>query len=66
MSTEYVEFQAKCVKETERALLCTIEDGETPEWIPKSQLGEQSTIVGEGDVGVLSLPEWLAIERGLL
>jgi len=52
------------IAETALALLCRI--GENEEWIPKSQIGEDSGVGAVGDVGTLQVAEWLAIERGLV
>lgn len=54
----------ECVKETAMALCCRI--GENEEWIPKSQIGEDSEVNAEGDVGTLVVAEWLAIEKGIV
>lgn len=51
------------------ALLCTIptDDDENPrlEWIPISQITDDSEVWEEGDEGDLVIKSWLARERGL-
>ena len=59
-----VEFEAEVFKETEKALLCNVEGEEI--WIPKSIIGEISEIETEGDIGVVSIPEWFAKKSGLI
>ena len=34
--------------------------------IPKSQIGETSEVQGEEDEGVLVIPRWLAMDRGMI
>ena len=49
-------------KETEKAMLFT--DGENDFWLPKSQIMNQ-TEIAENEYE-LDIPEWLAIEKGLV
>lgn len=51
-------------RETDKAILCVIDDEKV--WIPKSQIGEDSAVTELGDSGELEIPEWLAIEKGLV
>jgi hypothetical protein len=51
-------------KDSKGALLCAIDDRLI--WIPKSQVLDESEVWGEGDEGTLVIPEWLAIERGIV
>jgi hypothetical protein len=51
-------------RETRIALLVAIDDRLI--WIPKSQVLDDSEVQGEGDEGALVIPEWLAIERGIV
>jgi hypothetical protein len=50
--------------ETRTALLVAV--GPRLIWVPKSQILEESEVWGEGDEGTLVIPEWLAIERGIV
>lgn len=56
------------VRETEKALLCAFElkNGRQELWIPKSQIHDDSEVYEEDTEGVLVIPEWLAIEKGLV
>jgi len=61
-----VEFlNTVCIKGTEKALLIRFETGEE-EWIPQSQIDDDSEVYAEGDEGTLIIPEWIATERGLV
>lgn len=62
--TEFFEVTEVKV-ETDRALLCVFDDG-SEEWIPKSQIQEDSQVHEKGDVGEIAIPRWLASEKGLL
>lgn len=53
---------ARCIKETEKALLCEI-DGKQ-EWVPKSQIHDDSEVYQEGDEGHLVVSEWIAKQKG--
>ena len=55
------------IRATSKALLVCIDESEV--WIPKSQLCDESEIdaaADEGDEGELVVPEWMAIEKGLV
>jgi hypothetical protein len=66
---ETVEFKnAKCVKETDAALLIKFEDREKEVWIPKSQVDDASEVYaedGDGSEGTLIITEWIATQKGL-
>jgi hypothetical protein len=50
--------------ETAAAILCVI--GTRKVWIPKSAIGEDSEVNGDGDSGTLYVAEWLAVKEGLV
>lgn len=56
MRDDKIEVEAEIVRETDRAWLLDIEGEEV--WLPKSQVKDN------GD-GTFTVPEWLAMERGL-
>ncbi|MGS5046038.1 MULTISPECIES: hypothetical protein [unclassified Mameliella] len=59
---EVVDIEVILVAETPAAILVK-EDEEADEiWLPKSQIEIDGEI---GETGAVTLPEWLAIERGL-
>ena len=53
------------VRESDDALLCKFATGEQ-EWIPKSQIDDDSEVYKAGTDGVLVIPEWLALEKSLI
>ena len=53
----------KCIRETEKALLCVIEGEE--HWIPKSQILDDSEVYAGEHEGTLVITEWIAHEKGL-
>lgn len=54
----------RCLRQTDKALLCNYEGEEF--WIPKSQIHDDSEVTAVGDEGVLAIPSWLADEKGAL
>jgi hypothetical protein len=52
--------------ETPLALLIS-EDGDRDNgtWLPKSQIQYDETFTKDGDPVVITMPEWLAIDKGL-
>jgi len=66
MPREYVEFRVRVKKVTDLAMLCKLDTGEEV-WFPKSQVDlEESEASGEGDIGTISVTEFIAAERGLV
>jgi hypothetical protein len=61
---DYADFDVQLLHETDRAYLVTETIPEMGFWIPKSQCQLEETSVG--GIYTLSLPEWLAVEKGLL
>jgi hypothetical protein len=52
------------VRETDNAILCEFPDG-NEEWIPKSQIHDDSEVYKFGTDGTLIIPRWLAQAKGL-
>ena len=61
MMKEFIEIDAKVICETEAAIL--IDDGDTREWIPKSQLEDWPEVEKTGTV---LIAEWIAAEKGFI
>ncbi len=61
----YVEIESVlCTRETEKALLCVINDAES--WVPKSQIDmEDSEVRAEEDEGTLVVTKWFADKIGV-
>jgi hypothetical protein len=51
--------------ETDLAILCRFETGDE-EWIPKSQIHDDSEVTTKGDTGELVIPHWLACEKEIV
>lgn len=63
---EEVEFEdCEVLAETERAI-CVVGATEHDLWVPRSVLGDANELESRGDVGMLSVWEWWAIERGIV
>jgi hypothetical protein len=59
---EFVEIEVEVIKKTEEAVL--INDGSIEAWILLSQI--EGDCPEEGVGGTISIPDWLAEERGLI
>lgn len=51
-----------CKKATEKALLCVVEGKD--EWVPKSQISDDSEVNAEDDEGTLVVSQWIAEQKG--
>ncbi len=60
----FTKYGVKCKKETDKALLCTVDDEDV--WVPKSQVHADSEVYQEGDEGDLVVSEWIARQKGWL
>jgi len=56
--------KAKCVAKTASAILVEAPEFDKPEWIPQSQVDEDSEVYGQGHTGTLVVSDWLAEQRG--
>jgi len=64
---DVVEFNdVKVIKASERAILCRCDDWYADEWIPLSQISDDSDVFEEGDEGLLIVTEWIATQKGLI
>lgn len=64
MKSDLIDITVHLLHETDRAVLVT---GSTPDkgvWLPLSQIEIEPA--DTGGLHVVTLPEWLAIERGLI
>jgi len=57
-------FEVECIAETEKAILVTDNAG-FEEWIPKSQIHDDSEVYKEGTSGDLVVKTWMAKKLGL-
>lgn len=58
-----IEMTADFVRETEKAIL--ISDGDNKIWLPKSQIDYELDEF-KGVVYLIDVPEWLAVDKGLV
>ena len=58
-----VEIEGEVKRETDAAVL--FYNGKTEAWVPKSQITDQSED-DDGNIESIFLPEWLALEKGLI
>lgn len=54
-----------CDKETEKAILCVLDDGSTL-WVPKSQIHDDSEVYKPGTDGDLIVSDWWAQQAKLV
>ena len=65
MDQEYIEFEdCKLVAQTEKAGLFEIPDCDEAQWIPFSQVSEDS-ISKNGETGTIWLTEWICKQKGI-
>ncbi len=57
-------FDVEVIRDSGLALLVVVE-GDVEAWIPHSLIDEASEVAEDGDSGLLVIPEWLAVEKGL-
>jgi len=62
MSTHSIE-NACCIAETGSAIRVTAPEIGT-EWIPKSQVDDDSEVYKDGDEGTLIVTQWIAEQKG--
>jgi len=63
MSDEMVEIHGTIIHETEESILLT--DGDSEVWLPLSLI-EYDYNCGVGDMVVIEVPEWMAIDKNLV
>jgi len=67
MSREKIELELYYVAETGLAYGVTEDELDGPTiWLPKSQVEMVDETTGLGEVAVFQVPEWLALEKGLI
>lgn len=58
-----------CIRETDKAILCKIEDEDydgDDQWIPLSQVHDNSEVYQNGDEGKLIITKWIATQKGFI
>lgn len=56
--------KAEAIGETEASLKVKAPDFATPQWVPKSQIHDDSEVYKSGTSGKLVVTQWLAEQRG--
>ena len=64
MGKSLIDIEVHVLHETEMAWRVTLDDPKDGLWVPKSQCEIEPS--DEGTAAMLTLPEWLAIEKGLV
>lgn len=64
VNKNYVDIMVEIKHETTKALLMF--DGATEAWIPKSQIEGIDKGNGEGKEVIVTIPEWLAQDKGFI
>ena len=55
---------ARCIRESEKAILVEADELEDAVWVPKSQVHMDSEVWEDGGDGVLIVSDWFAEQRG--
>jgi len=55
---------ARCIRETEKAILVEADEFDEPTWVPKSMIDDESECWTDGTDGVLIVSDWFAEQRG--
>lgn len=63
-SEKIIDLEVHRLHSTDKAVLITTDLPENGVWLPKSQI--ELTGSGKGELWDLQIPEWLAIEKGLV
>ena len=62
---KYIIDDVSCIRMTERAILVRIPAiAREPQWVPQSQIDDDSEVWQPGDSGTLIVSQWLADEKG--
>lgn len=64
MKIDLVDLDVQVLHETEKAALVTLDVPDNGVWLPKSKIEISET--GIGGIMTVTLPEWLALEKGLI
>lgn len=64
MKSDIIEIDVQVLHETEKAVLVTDSVPEKGVWLPRSKIEIEPT--GIGGIHTVTLPEWLALDKGLI
>ena len=64
MKSDVIDIDVQLLHETEKAVLVTDSVPEKGIWLPRSKIEIEET--GIGGIHTVTLPEWLALDKGLI
>lgn len=64
MKSDLVDIDVQVLHETEKAALVTVDVPDNGVWLPKSKIELSET--GIAGIMTVTLPEWLALDKGLI
>lgn len=64
MKSDLIDIDVECTARTEKAVLVHTGDKSKAAWLPLSQCEIESS--GVAGIETVTLPEWLALEKGLI
>ncbi|UXU73777.1 MULTISPECIES: hypothetical protein [unclassified Paracoccus (in: a-proteobacteria)] len=64
MRSNVIDLDVQVLHETDKAVMVTPDVPDNGVWLPKSQIELSET--GIAGIMTVTLPEWLALERGLI
>lgn len=64
MKSNIIDLDVQLLNTTEKAVLVTLDIPENGVWLPKSQVELSET--GIAGIMTVTLPEWLALDKGLI
>lgn len=64
MKSDIIDIDVQVLHETEKAVLVTDSVPENGVWLPRSKIEIEPT--GFGGIYTVTLPEWLALDKGLI
>ncbi|MFH5773548.1 hypothetical protein ACHFJ0_04795 [Paracoccus sp. NGMCC 1.201697] len=64
MKSDIIDIDVQLLHETEKAVLVTLDVPDNGVWLPRSKIEIEET--GIAGIHTVSLPEWLALDKGLI
>jgi hypothetical protein len=64
MRSNVIDLDVQVLHETDKAAMVTLDVPDNGVWLPKSQIELNET--GIAGIMTVTLPEWLALEKGLI
>lgn len=64
MRSNLIDLDVQVLRETDKAAMVTLDVPDNGVWLPKSQIELNET--GIAGIVTVTLPEWLALDKGLI